>query len=152
MDSESERKKARLTQYTKLQSVMDGITEELARRKSSQYTQIHLDSNGSKPTPNRSDRMANAIINRIAFEEAASAKLQQIDTEMGSIENAVLNLKDGLEQHVILLRYITGTNNGRQLKPWHEIAMKIYGNDSEAQMQAVFRIHRRALKNICIGG
>ena len=32
--------------------------------------------------------------------------------------------------------------------PWRDVALKIYGDDDEGQMQAVYRLHGRALQSI----
>lgn len=152
MDSTLEGKKARLIRYTQLQNSLDGITEELTRRKNKQYIPAMPESDGSRRNHRSSDRMANAVIARISFEEKAAERLQRITAEMDLIENAVFALDDGLEQRVIMLRYITGTNGGNQPMPWCEVARSIYGDNDDAQMRAVFRVHKRALTNIHIGG
>ena len=152
MDSALEGLKAKLSRYTRLKSVMDKLVEELVRRHNHQYLPARSENDGSKRSTVIPDTMSNRIISRITFQEKAAAQLKKIDAEMSVIEDAVLELEDGLEQQVILLRYITGINDGAQLMPWREIAVKVYGDDGDAQMQAVFRTHKRALKNIQRGG
>lgn len=145
-------RKARLLKYIKYRGAIEKLQEELARRKNRQYIPAMPESDGSKRSPGASDRMANAVIGRISFEEKAKAKLLKYDEEMSLIEDAVLKLEDGLEQQVILLRYITGINDGTKPMPWRDIAVEIYGNDDDAQMLAVFRIHGRALQHIDLEG
>ena len=141
-------KKNRLHKYIKLRGQIERLQDELARRRNRQYIPATPESDGSKRNPGASDRMANAVISRMSFEEKAKAKMQAYAEEMEKIEDAVLDLEDGLEQQVILLRYITGINDGTKPMPWQEVALTIYGNNDDKDMQAVYRIHGRALQHI----
>lgn len=145
-------RKAHLCKYIKNRGAIERLTDELARRKNRQFIPAMPDSDGSKRSPGASDRMGNAVISRISFEEKAQLQLLKYEAEMSRIEDAVLGLEDGLEQQVMLLRYITGASDGTNLMPWRNIAVEIYGNDDDAQLQAVFRIHGRALQHIDLEG
>ena len=73
----------------------------------------------------------------------------QIETawaEMRKICNAINSLNDPMERVVLHMRY-TDAEIGR-LTPWKEIAKWMYGKASEKNMQAVFRLHKRALESI----
>lgn len=141
-------KKARLHKYIKLSGQIERLREELDRRINRQYIPATQESDGSKRNPGASDRMANAVISRMSFEEKAKERIQGYVEEMGKIEDAVLDLEDGLEQQVILLRYITGINGGTKPMPWQEVALTVYGSNDDKDMQAVYRIHGRALQHI----
>ena len=51
-----------------------------------------------------------------------------------------------MEREVLRLRYIDGI--GYRHMPWKDVARRLYGDDDESQMQAVYRVHGRALQHI----
>lgn len=141
-------KKDRLLQYIYIKGEYEDYQDELARLENNQYIPAAKESDGSKKNPGASDRMANAVLRRMAYEESIAADMQRLEDEMASIERSVACLRDGLERRVLRMRYIIGSPEGRQHMAWRDIAIRIYGDDDDAQMQAVYRIHGRALQNI----
>lgn len=90
--------------------------------------------------------MANAIIRRITYEEQIAADMEAKIAEMDEIRAAVDGLRDPQEREVLRMRYIDC--QGYRNTSWRRVAMRIYGDDDEAQIQSVYRIHSRALVHI----
>ena len=83
---------------------------------------------------------------RIDYEDANTPIIQKAEAEMGAILNAVDALEDPMEREVLYLRYID--SEYYQPRRWPEVAERMYGDNDEAKMQAVFRLHRTAIKKI----
>lgn len=139
--------KKRLQNYIYLRREIENQKERLARMKSDeQMPAPRIDSSGAQHTRTASDRMANAIVRRIEYETEIADSMEGIRAEMASIRWAIAQLRNPMEREVLRLRYCDG-DNCRHM-PWREVALKIYGDDDEGQMQAVYRLHGRALQNI----
>lgn len=138
--------KKRLKSYIYLRQEVDCQLERLSRMKSNELFPTRGESDGSKHTSSGSDRMAKAIVRRLQYEEKALDEVERKMDEMDKITNAIDGLEDGLEREILRHRYIDC--RGCKHTPWREIALSIYGDDDEAQMQMIFRAHGRALKNI----
>ncbi|MDO4668964.1 MAG: hypothetical protein Q4A63_04015 [Butyricicoccus pullicaecorum] len=81
-----------------------------------------------------------------AYESEIVDKMENIRKEMSVIRAAIDALKSPMEREVLRLRYCDG--DACRHMPWREVALNIYGDDDERQMQAVYRLHGRALQNI----
>lgn len=138
--------KERLLSYIFLRREVDNQLERLSRMKSDELFPVHRESDGSKHTASGSDRMANAIVRRLQYEEKILDEVERKMDEMDIITNAIDGLSDSMEREVLRMRYIDC--RGYKHTPWREVALDLYGDDDEAQMQMVFRIHGRALQNI----
>ena len=148
MDQETQDKRDRLLQYIYIAGEYDDYCDQLARLENAQYIPAAVESDGSKHTNGGSDRMANAVLRRIEYEESIQDDMEKLTAEMKIIEEAVSNLKDGRERRLMRLRYITGSEDGRKHMKWPDVAIKLFGQDDEAQVASVWRIHRSALKHI----
>lgn len=83
---------------------------------------------------------------RIDYENANTPKIREAEAEMAAILSAVNALEDPMEREVLYLRYID--SEYYQPRRWPEVAERMYGDNDEARMQAVFRLHRTAIKKI----
>lgn len=146
MADEKNSTKERLKSYIFLRREVDNQLERLSRMKSDEILPGKRESDGSKHTASGSDRMANAIVRRLQYEDKILDEVERKMDEMDTITNAIDRLSDSMEREVLRMRYIDC--QGYKHTPWREIALDMYGDDDEAQMQMVFRIHGRALQNI----
>lgn len=139
--------KQRLKNYVLLRRSVENQLERLARMKNSELIPAMKESDGSQRSPAvSSSKMENAIVRRLLYEDEIMPDVEAKLTEMEAIRAAINRLSDPQEQDVLRFRYIDC--EGYRNTPWKDIAIEMYGDDDEAQMQMVFRIHGRALKNI----
>ena len=138
--------KERLRSYIYLRREVDARLERIARMKSQEQFAEHKDSDGSKHTASGYGRMENAIIRRMAYVESVAAELEAKLDEMDAITAAVDRLDDAQEREILRMRYID-CEECRHTS-WRDIALDMYGDDDEAQLKMVFRIHKRALQNL----
>ena len=138
--------KERLRSYIYLRREVDSRLERIARMKSQEQFPEHKESDGSKHTASGYGRMENAIIRRMAYVESIAADIEAKLDEMDAITAAVDRLEDSQEREVLRMRYID-CEECRHTS-WRDIAFDMYGDDDEAQLKMVFRIHKRALQNI----
>lgn len=143
--------KQRLHQYIYLYFETENqrarFAERLARMKSAECFPSAPEGEGGgsgQPNPNR---MQDAIVRRLAYEEKMFAKIESMEAEMEEIEEAIDRLRNPLEREVLRLRY-TKINAGNKHTPWAVVAKKIYGNDEEKDVLATHRLHGRALVSI----
>lgn len=136
-----------LKRYLKLQCQVDGRMDMLKRLENAQYLPAMPDSDGSKHTPGRSDRMANATIRYMEQRERLTPKINAAKAAMQAIEDAVYAIDDPLEQEVLTLRYLEG-GEGYRLMKWREVALALYHSDDEADITRVHRLHGEALLNL----
>lgn len=140
-------KKAWLTNYLRLQRQIDHMRDLLARLENAQYLPAMPQSDGSKHTPGRSDRMANATIKYMESREKFLPKIEDKKRQMQAIEDAVYAVEDLLEQDVLRLRYLEGSDGYRLMK-WRDVALAMYNNDDDADVTRVTRIHGTALLHL----
>lgn len=138
--------KERLARYLSLRRENENQLERLARMRNDEKIPAIRESDGSQHTPGGSDRMANAIIRRMEYEERVMPQIEANLQEMEIIEDAINSLPDPMEREVLRLRYIDGST-WRHL-PWGEVALRLYGDNDEKYMKATFRLYQRALANI----
>lgn len=138
--------KKRLMNYIHLRRENRNRLERLERLKNEELIPASRMGDGSQHTGGNSDRMANAVIRRMEYEEEIRPILEANRAEMRRIDAAINSLENPLEREVLRLRY-TDSDYSR-LMPWRDVAIAIYGDDDEGQMQAVYRLHGRALQNI----
>ena len=143
------RKQDWLSRYVGLKMRSDNLHERLTRLQNEREIPAMKESDGSKPTGGgRSDRMANATIRAMMYEERIRPELDKVEQEMQEIEAAVNALPDPCEVEVLTLRYIDG-DYCRQLK-WRTVAEIMYGTDDEATLQRVHRLHEKALRRLVV--
>ena len=139
--------KERLKKYIAHRRTVENQLERLARLKNEEKIPAMKESDGSMRSPSvHSSKMENAVIRRMTYEDEIMPDVEAKLAEMEAIRAAINALDDPQEAEVLRHRYIDC--RGYRLTPWRDIACKMYGDDDEAQMQMVFRVHGRALKNI----
>ena len=139
--------KKRLQNYIYLRREIENQQERLARMKNEEKLPApRMDCGGTQHTGSANDRMANAIVRRLEYESEIADSMEGIRVEMASIRGAIAKLQNPMEREVLRLRYCDG-DYCRHM-PWRDVALKIYGDDDEGQMQAVYRLHGRALQSI----
>ena len=143
----TERARGWLTCYQGLKFEYDSWRQRLEERENAQYLPAMPESDGSKRTPGRSDRVANATIRRMEFEDDNLEEITTIKAEMKAIETAIKALPDPMHRGVLIQRYISGYY-GYKLKPWKFIAIQLYRQDDDAALKRVQRLHREALESL----
>ena len=138
-----------LKRYLSLQRQVDNRKESLSRYENAQYLPAMPDSDGSKHTPGRSDRMANATVKYMEQREKLMPKILACEAEMQAIEDAVYAIEDPLEQEVLILRYLEGEDGYKQMR-WKLVAMAMYHSDDDADQTRVHRLHGAALLSLKI--
>lgn len=138
--------KQRLKNYIALKMENDHQLERLARMKSKEQFPAMREHDESKHTGGASDRMANAILNRMNYEAKIIPIIERNIAEMELIENAVNSLSDPMERELLRLRYMSGEDCRHMT--WPDVAVLMYGADDENALRSVYRLHGRALKNI----
>lgn len=136
-----------LKRYLNLQRQVDNREETLARYENAQYLPAMPDSDGSKHTPGRSDRMANATVKYMEQKNKLMPIIAACKAKMKAIEDAVYAIEDPLEQEVLILRYLEGEDGYKQMR-WKLVAMAMYHSDDEADITRVHRLHGAALLNL----
>jgi hypothetical protein len=137
-----------LGEYQGLKFEYDTWAEQLEMRENDQYLPAIPDSDGSKRTPTpRSDRMANATVRRMEFEDETAEEIAEIKAKMKAIETAIKALPDPMHRGVLIQRYVAGFD-GYKLKPWRHIAIQLYRQDEDSALKRVQRIHREALEKL----
>lgn len=141
-----EAKKERLKKYLSLRKEIDNELERLIRMRNEEKIPAMKQGDGSKKTGGASDRMANAVVRRMAYEEEKMPIIEANQEEVAKIDRAIASLPDPLEREMLRMRY-TDSDTYRHRK-WREIAVMIYGDDEDRFILAVHRLHSRALQNI----
>ena len=136
-----------LSRYLSLQRQVDNREDRLARIENAQYLPAMPVGDGSKHTPGRSDRMANATLRYMEYRDKVAPKIKAYKAEMQAIEDAIDAIDDPLEQEVLTLRYLEGAEGYRLMK-WRDVAIAMYHSDDEADMTRVYRLHGAALLSL----
>lgn len=138
--------KQRLSKYITLKLEVANQLERLARMENEAKFPGMKESDGSQHTSGAHDRMEKAIIRYMEYRERITPKIKENEAEMERIERAIDRIGDPMEREVLRLRYIDGEFCRHM--PWRDVALKIYGDDDEAKLQSVYRLHGRALQSI----
>ena len=138
--------KERLARYLSLRRENENQLERLTRMRNEEKIPAIRESDGSQHTAGGSDRMANAIIRRMEYEDRVMPQIEENLKEMEYIEATINRLPDPMEREVLRLRYIDGST-WRHL-PWGEVALRLYGDNDEKHMLATYRLHQRALNSV----
>lgn len=139
-----------LKRYLNLQRQIDNREETLARYENAQYLPAMPESDGSKHTPGKSDRMANATVKYMEQKQKLMPKILAYKAKMQAIEDAIYAIEDPLEQEVLILRYLEGESGYRQMR-WKLVALAMYHSDEDADITRVHRLHGAALLSLQIG-
>ncbi len=138
--------KKRLNQYLYLRFEIENQCERLVRMKSAEIFPPAPEGIGGTSDNSATDRMASAVVRRIEQEERIYKRIGEIQEELNSIDEAINDIPIPLEREVLRMRYTDGENN--QHMGWQEIAMRIYGDNDDKHILAIYRLHGRALENL----
>lgn len=136
-----------LKRYLNLQRQVDNREETLARYENAQYLPAMPDSDGSKHTPGRSDRMANATVKYMEQKKKLMPIISACKAKMQAIEDAIYAIEDPLQQEVLILRYLEGEEGYKPMR-WKIVAMAMYHSDDDADLTRVHRLHGAALLSL----
>ena len=136
-----------LASYQGLKFEYDTWFEQWARLDNQQYIPEMRPGDGSKRSPGASDRMANATIRRMEFENQTADEINRIKGQMQAIEAAINSLDDPMLRAILKQRYISGDGSYKP-KKWRHIAMVVRHEESEAAMMYVQRLHREAINKL----
>lgn len=136
-----------LKRYLNLQRQVDNREETLARYENAQYLPAMPESDGSKHTPGRSDRVANATVRYMEQKKKLMPKILAYKEKMQAIEDAIYAIEDPLEQEVLILRYLEGEDGYKPMR-WKLVALAMYHSDEDADLTRVHRLHGAALLNL----
>ena len=139
--------KERLRKYPALRMEMENFLARLAVLKSEETIPPVRQGDGSKRTAGSGDRQERAIMRRMEFEERNGPTIAANKQEIKTIDRAVAALSDPLERDVIRIHYIE-VDTYKPL-PWREVAIAMYGEDTDAKLLAVHRLHSKALRSLC---
>ena len=138
--------KERLKRYPGLRMETDNLLARLEVLKSEETLPPMRQGDGSKRTAGTGDRQERAILRRMEFEERNAPTIASNRKEMKAIDKVVAALRDPLERDVIKIHYIE-VDTYKPL-PWREVAIAMYGDDTDAKLLAVHRLHSRALRSL----
>ena len=136
-----------LKRYLNLKRQVDNLKDDLKVFENATYLPAMPESDGSKHTPGRSDRVANATVRYMEQKQKIMPKILAKETEMQAIEDAIDAVDDPLKQEVLRLRYIKGSAGYRHMK-WTDVALAMYHSDDEADEKRVTRLHGEALLSL----
>ena len=138
--------KERLKRYPAIRMETDNLLARLEVLKSEEAIPPLRPGDGSKRTAGTGDRQERAIIRRMEYEERTAPTITANKLEMKAIDKAVAALNDPLEREVITIHYIE-VDSYKPL-PWREVAIAMYGEDAEADLLRVHRLHSKALQSL----
>lgn len=138
--------KKRLQRYPAIRMELENILHRLEVLRSEETIPPVRQGDGSKRTPGAGDRQERAILRRMEYEERTAPTVEANRQEIRAIDAAVLALSDPLERQVITIHYIEV--DGYKPLPWREVAVAMYGDDNDAKLLAVHRLHSKALQSL----
>lgn len=133
-----EQKKTLLASYVTLRTDAENMEERLTRLESEAVMPPQRVGDGSKHTGGSGDRLERATIRLMERKEIDGPQIEAARRKMRAIENAVAALRDPLERSVLRLRYLYSDNS--RLVKWAVVALSVYGDDDEKDIQAVKRL------------
>jgi hypothetical protein len=138
--------KSRLKRYPAIRMEMDNMLSRLEILRSEETLPPMRQGDGSKMTAGTGDRQERAILRRMEYEERIAPTIAANKQEIKALDAAVLALPDPLEREVITIHYIEV--DGYKPLPWREVAIAMFGDDSDAKLLAVHRLHGKALQSL----
>lgn len=101
---------------------------------------------GSQRTAGSGDRQENATLRYIEIKDRLQPQIDANKAQMRQIEEDIDSLADGMEREVLRLRYIDV--DGWKPVLWRLVALKMYRDDEEKDLQRVQRVHKEALNSL----
>ena len=136
-------KRETLERYPMIKMEVEHQLERIIRAKNKTELPARMNQDNIRKQPTGSDRLSNIVANWLDLEARLLPSIEEAIDEMTEIESAVDRLGP-FESEVLRLRYLDG-EHGRFV-PWKEVAARLYGDNDEKEMQATYRLHRKALK------
>ena len=146
MSESQQMTKQRLASYVPLRMEIEHQMERLLRLKNDAKIPALRQRDGSQHTAGTGDRMEQAIIRYMEYEERILPQIEKARAEMQEIEDAINAVADPLEREILRLRYIDGEYC--RLMPWRDVALNLFGDNDERHILAAYRLHGRALVSI----
>ncbi len=144
MDRET--KKNILGSFVSLRHEVESMEDRLRRLESEAVLPPMRQGDGSQHTAGSGDKNERAYIRWLEYKDRVQPQIDAAREKMKAIARAIQALPDPLERSVLVHRY-TESENIRLLK-WREVALAMYGDDDERDLQAVYRLHNEALDHI----
>lgn len=144
MDRET--KKNTLAKFVTLRHEVESMEDRLRRLESEAILPPMKQGDGSQHTSGDGYKNERAYIRFIEYKDRNLPQIESRRREMQAIEKAIQDLTDPLERAVLEHRYIE--SDTVRLQNWRDIAIEIYGDDDERDLQAVYRLLNKALDNI----
>lgn len=144
MDRET--KKQILATFVTLRHEVESMEDRLRRLESEAVLPPMRPGDGSQHTAGSGDRNERAAIRWMEYKDRVQPQIDTARGKMRAIVDAIGDLPDPLERSVLEHRYIE-SDTIRLLK-WREVALRMYGDDDERDLQAVYRLHNDALDHI----
>ena len=143
-----------LLKYLGWKMCVDNDKERIARAEHEAMWPTAGESSGSQHQPGKGDRMERAIIRKVGLDEDLLPRIRDTEGKMKQITRAINAMDDPFEQEVLRLTYIDGAWSEELQRYTYEpatqaeVALKMRGNDDEADTQWVKRLHQKALRSI----
>ena len=138
--------KERLKRYPAIRMETENLLARLEMLKSEESIPPLRQGDGSMRTAGTGDRQERAIIRRMEYEERTAPMIEANRMELKAIDRAVAALSDPMERDVIKIHY-TEVDSYKPL-PWRDVAVAMYGEDTDAKLLAVHRLHSKALRSL----
>ena len=136
--------KERLSKFVYLETEYYNQLDRLCRLENDTRLPAMKDGDGSQRSLLKSSRMENAAIRKMEQEKKIQSRIDELETELAEIQDAVDSLPDPIHREVLRLRYID-CETLRHTR-WNDVAVRLYGNDDEKNLVALWRIHNAALE------
>lgn len=144
MDRET--KKNILASFVALRHEVESMEDRLRRLESEAVLPPMRPGSGSQHTKGSGDRNERAYIRWLEYKDRVQPQIEAGRCKMRAIQIAIQTLTDPLERDVLEQRYTAGETI--RLPKWREVALQMYGDDDERDLQAVYRLHNEALDHI----
>ena len=104
------------------------------------------ESDGSAHTAGNSHKMEAAVERYLEYEKKIQPLLKANADKMAQLESMVDSIPDGLQREVLRLRYMDAESEDTcRPKKWNAVALTLYGSDDRKYIEAVHRIHKKAI-------
>lgn len=139
-------KRERLKRYLALKMENENRLDKLARMKSSAELPPMRSGDESQHTAPSGDKLPRLVEEYIAYEEKIAPLISANRREMEIIEEAIAAVRDPMEREVLRLRYLDADFTKHLY--WKDVARAIYKKDDKNSVDAVIRLHAKALSSI----
>lgn len=139
-------KRERLKRYLALKMENENRLDKLARLKSNAELPPMRGGDEAQHTAPSGDKLPRSVEEYTAYEEKIAPLIRANQREMETIEKAIAAVQDPMEREVLRLRYLDA--DFTKLLYWKDVARAIYKKDDKNSVDAVIRLHTRALSSV----